>query len=117
MNGSGKMSDVVLFVGTDVDEDNLRGVLLELSFELSIEFGCGEARKVGGEESMGYERKGSVCENCGEDYDRDEGGNKEKRVRFHDVFYEDFGTLQCELGEFFGDDNWVTTLFGFMNLL
>ena len=111
------MSGVVLFVGPDVDEENLSRVLLELSFELSIEFGCGDARKIGGEESIGYKRKGRIWEDCGEDCDRDEGRNEEERVRFHGISYRDFGTLQCELGEFFGDDDWVTTLFGFMNLL
>ena len=105
MNGSGKMPDAVLFVGADVDEENLSRVLLELSFELSIEFGCGDARKIGGEESIGYKRKGRIWEDCGEDCDRDEGNNEEKRVRFHGVFYRNFGTLQCELGEFFRDND------------
>ena len=86
MNGSRKMSYVVFFVGPDVDEKNLRGVLLGLSFELSIEFGCGDARKIGGEESIGHERKGCVWEDCGEDCDRDEGGNEEERIGFHGVF-------------------------------
>ena len=61
MDGSGKMSGVVFFVGADVDEEDLGGDLLELD----VEVGGGEAGEVGGDDAIGDEG-GDVWEDRGE---------------------------------------------------